>query len=155
MHSTLLQTTYSITKKNLLKTFKANSSFKGSRYEVKLPFRPHIDFILDNYILAEKILTFLQEHLTEDSNSLFEYDKTTNDYMSMGKIEKLLLNENIEPETIHYLPQRAVVKSERETTKVQTVFDASWKQPDKPSLNDILYARPCLLPKWYEILLCF
>ena len=75
--------------------------------------------------------------------------------LSMGIIEKVPLNENIEPGTIHYLPHRPVVKSERETTKVRVVFDAYSKQSDEPSLNDLLYAGPCLLPKLYEILLRF
>ena len=139
----------------MLKTLKENSIFKSSRYEVKLPFRSNIGFILDSSILAEKRLTCLQEHLTEDLNLLFEYDKTMNDYMSVAIIEQLPLNENFEPETIHYLPQITVVKSEMETTKVRVVFDASWRQPDEPTLNDLLYDGPCFLPKLYEILLCF
>ena len=73
----------------------------------------------------------------------------------MGIIEKVPLNQNIEPRTIHYLPHRAVIKSERETAKVRVVFDASSKQCDEPSLNDVLYAGPCLLPKLSEILLRF
>ena len=97
----------------------------------------------------------MAEKRSHDSNLLFEYDKTVNDYMRVGLIEQLPLNENVEPETIHYLPQIAAVKSEMETTKVQDVFDASWNQLDEPSLNDLLYAGPCLLPKLSEILLCF
>ena len=111
----------------MLKKSKENSIFKGSKYEVMLPFRPHFDFILDNYILAEKSLKSLQEHLTEDSNLLFEYDKTMNDYMILGIIQKLPLDENVEP---------AVVKSERETTKVRVVFDVSREQPDKLQLSN-------------------
>ena len=38
----------------MLKTCKENSIFKGSKYKVMLPFRPHFDFMHDNYILAEK-----------------------------------------------------------------------------------------------------
>ena len=53
------------------------------------------------------------------------------------------------------MPHRAVIKSERETTKIRVVFDASSKQSDEPSLNDLLYTGPCLLPKLSEILLCF
>ena len=60
-----------------------------------------------------------------------------------------------EPGAIHYLPHRAVVKSEWKTTKVRVVFDASLKLSEEPSLNDLLYAGPCLLPKLYEILLRF
>ena len=73
-------------KKIILKKSKESSIFNGSKYEAMLPFRPHFDFILDNYILAEKSLKSLQEHLTEDSNLLFEYDKTMNDYMILGVI---------------------------------------------------------------------
>ena len=102
----------------ILKTFKEKSIFKVSKYEVMLPFRPHSGFILVDYILAEKCLTSLQENFTEDSNLLFEYDKTMNDYMIVGIIEKLPLNENFKPETIYYLPQRVAVKSERKTAKL-------------------------------------
>ena len=96
--------------------------FNGSGYEVKLPFRPHTDFIPDNYVVAEKRLTSLREQLTKDSNLLFEYDRIISDYLSMGIIEKVPLNQNIEPGTIHFLPHKAVIKSERETTKVRVVF---------------------------------
>ena len=133
----------------ILKTFKEKSIFKVSKYEVMLPFRPHFGFILVDYILAETRLTSLQENFTEDSNLLFEYNKTMNDYMIVGIIEELPLNEDFKSETIYYLPQRVVIKSERETTKLQLVFDASWKQPDKPSLNNLLYAGPCFSPKLY------
>ena len=105
--------------------------------------------------MAEKRLTFLPEQLTKDSNLLFENDQIINDYLSMGIIEKVPLYNNVEPGTIHYLPCRAVVKSESKTTKVRVVSDASSKKSDEPSLNDLLYAGPCILPKLYEILLRF
>ena len=98
----------------ILKTFKEKSIFKVSKYEVMLPFRPHSGFILVDL----KCLTSLQENFTEDSNLLFEYDKTMNDYMIVVIIEKLPLNENFKSETIYYLPQRVAVKSERKTTKL-------------------------------------
>ena len=66
--------------------------------KTQILLRPHTDFIPDNYIVAEKRLTSLREQLTKDSNLLFEYDKTINDYLSMGIIEKVPLNGHIEPE---------------------------------------------------------
>ena len=72
--------------------------FNGSRYEINLPFRLHTDFIPDDYVVAEKRLTWLREQLTKDSNLLFEYDRIISDYLSMGIIEKVPLNQNIEPE---------------------------------------------------------
>ena len=115
------------TESDCVKTFKENLIFNGSGYEVKLPFRPHTDFIPDNYVVAEKRLTSLREQLTKDSNWLSEYDRIISDYLSMGIIEKVPLNQNIKPEAIHYLPYRAVIKPERKATKVRAVFDASSK----------------------------
>ena len=116
---------FSNTESDCVKIFNEKLIFNGSRYEVKLPLRLHTDFMPDNYVVAEKRLTSLREPLTKDSNLLFEYARIIIDYLSMGIIEKVPLNRNIEPGTIHYLPHRAIVKSERETTKIRDVFDAS------------------------------
>ena len=53
------------------------------------------------------------------------------------------------------MPHRAVVRENKDTTKVRIVFDASSKVRDEPSLNDCLYSGPCLLPAIYDILLRF
>ena len=62
----------------MLKVLKEYSISKG---------RLNFDFILGNYILAEKRLASLQKHLTKDSNLLFEYHKTMNDNIIVGFIE--------------------------------------------------------------------
>ena len=51
------------------------------------------------------------------------------------------------------MPHRAVVRENKDTTKVRIVFDASSKVRDEPALNDCLYSSPCLLPAIYDILL--
>ena len=56
---------------------------------------------------------------------------------------------------VTYLPHREVVNENRSTTNIQVVFDASVKVEDNPSLNDILYKGPCLLPKLYYLLSAF
>ena len=56
---------------------------------------------------------------------------------------------------VHYLPHRAVVRDERETTKVRVVFDASAKYKGFPSLNELLDPGPCLLPHLFDILIRF
>ena len=116
---------FSNTESDCVKTFNENLIFNGSEYEVKLPLRLHTDFMPDNYVVAEKRLTSLREQLTKDSSLLFEYARIINDYLSTVIIEQVPLNQNIEPGTIHYLPHRAIVKSERETTKIRVVFDVS------------------------------
>ena len=55
----------------------------------------------------------------------------------------------------HCLTHRAVVRCDKETTKVRAIFDASAKNGNEPSLNDCLYAGPCLLRHVYDILVRF
>ena len=59
------------------------------------------------------------------------------------------------PGSAHYLPHRAVVKENRETTKVRIVFDGSAHSTNEPSINDVLYSGPCLLPLIFDILIRF
>ena len=55
----------------------------------------------------------------------------------------------------HHLPHRAVIKENRETTKVRIVFDDLAHSPNEPSINDVLYSGPCLLPLIFDILIRF
>ena len=55
---------------------------------------------------------------------------------------------------MHYLPHRAVIKEQRETTKIRVVFDASCGI-NGPSLNECLYSGPNMLGKIFDILLRF
>ena len=49
---------------------------------------------------------------------------------------------------------RAVLREDKQTTKVRVVFDGSAKE-DGPSINESLYTGPCLLPCIFNILLRF
>ena len=66
--------------------------------------------------------------------------------------------ERVEPSEdlgqVHYLPHHAVVRRDKETTKVRVVYDAS-AHSDGPSLNDCLHAGPKLNQKILDILLRF
>ena len=65
------------------------------------------------------------------------------------------VNSSGEEGMVHYLPHRAVIREDKDTTKVRIVFDASSKVGTEPSLNDCLLPGPCLLPSIYDILLRF
>ena len=58
-----------------------------------------------------------------------------------------------DPGSVHYLPQRAVVLQNRDTTKVRIVFGTLAQVNNESSLNDILYFGPCLLPSLHDILI--
>ena len=55
---------------------------------------------------------------------------------------------------MYYISHRPVVRNDKETTKIRTVFDASCSV-DGPSLNQGLYSGPNLLAKIFDILLRF
>ena len=55
---------------------------------------------------------------------------------------------------VTYLPHHAIVREDKLTTKVRSVYDASAKNKG-PSLNECLYKGPCLNPLLYDTLLRF
>lgn len=72
----------------------------------------------------------------------------------MGIIEEVPSMDTAKPGFVHYLPHRAVVRVDRDTSKVRSVFDASSKSVG-PSLNDCLHTGPNLLSMIFDILLRF
>ena len=57
---------------------------------------------------------------------------------------------------VHYLPYHAVVRQDRETTKIQVVYDGSARDKDEShSLNDRLLTGPNYVSMLFDILLHF
>ena len=94
------------------------------------------------------------ESRLSNNNDLFnEYDKIIKDYIKEDIVEIVPPSEEIVLlGSAHYLPHRAVVNENRETTKVRTVFDGSAHSSNEPSINDVLYCGPYLLPLIFDIL---
>ena len=82
------------------------------------------------------------------------YDTIINDQERDGVIEAVDDSKVIRQGEVHYIPHREVVKEERETTKLRTVYDASARQND-PSINESLHSGASLLPKIFDILVQF
>ena len=111
------------------------------------------ELIPDNFITSQKRLLSLKHKLDCNRTLKEQYSKILQEYEEEGIIERV--TEVCQPGTSHYLPHRAVIKENRETSKIRIVFDGSSKQRDEPALNDLLYSGPCLLPLLYDILLRF
>ncbi|KAJ8034197.1 hypothetical protein HOLleu_20937 [Holothuria leucospilota] len=123
------------------------------RYEVKIPWSGNKDEISNNKIIAERRLHNLEKKLTSDKCLGEEYCKVINDYEEKGYIKKV--NESDKGlERAWYLPNFAVVKPDRETTKVRIVYDASAKY-NGLSLNDVILNGPKLQTDLFDVLLNF
>ena len=128
---------------DIYEEFKNEIKFDGNRYIASLPFKPEHDIIPDNYKLSFNRLCSLKSKLMSNANLRKEYQNTYNSYEAYGVVGK-----------VHYLPHRAVIRLDKETTKVRVVFDDSAKS-QCTSLNDCIYTGPCLLNGIFGILLRF
>ena len=107
-----------------------------NRYEVKLPFKNDHPVICDNYELSKNRLLKLHDKLSQNPELMRQYDELFQEQARLGIIEPAE-----EPGRIgetSYLPHRAVIRDDKETTKVRVVFDASAKEKENQSLNDCL-----------------
>ena len=90
---------------------------------------------------------------------LSEYNNIIQDQLKTGIVEVVppedLKNDNNTTRS-HYLPHLAVVRKDRETTKVRVVYDGSAKASEKErSLNDCLQTGPNLLPHVFNMIANF
>ena len=86
---------------------------------------------------------------------MMKYDEIYEEYEQNKIFEKLPFDEV--PKTlgqVNYLPHRPVLRKDKETTKIQSVLNASCAS-DRPFLNDCVYSCPKLLLKIFGILLRF
>ena len=88
--------------------------------------------------------------LRKQPEFLKEYDRIISDYIVEGILEEVPVD--FITDSAHYLPHRAVVKEDRESTKIRNVFDASAKYKNELSLNEVLDPSTCLLPHIFDIL---
>ena len=84
--------------------FETNIVHNGSRYEVKLPFKPDHDTLPDNFSTAKKRL--------ESLNRKFGDTELLDLIASLREFQKVRFQQMLQK--VHYLPHRPVVKPERE-----------------------------------------
>jgi hypothetical protein len=86
---------------------------------------------------------------------LEEYNKTIMKQREDGIVEVVDNPVEIDGGRVHYLPHHAVVRQDKQTTKLRIVYDASAKSSNGPSLNECLYIGPKFNQKIFEILIRF
>uniref|UniRef100_A0A1X7T549 Uncharacterized protein n=1 Tax=Amphimedon queenslandica TaxID=400682 RepID=A0A1X7T549_AMPQE len=94
------------------------------------------------------------KRLKHDPKLLVEYDRVIQDQVNNGIVEVVENLKEADADKIYYLPHHAVIRQDKETTKVRVVHDASAK--DKcPSLNECLHVGPKFGQGIFELLLTF
>ena len=136
--------------------FVNNPKYNGTRYEVGLPWNNRQSLPSD-YNLSFNRLKALQQRFTKEPELAMEYNDIIQEQLKNNIVERITDEElNQQSGGFHYLPHHAVVRKERETTKVRIVFDGSAKAHNSPlSINDCLHKGPNFIPKLFDILIRF
>ncbi|XP_049866249.1 uncharacterized protein LOC126366948 [Pectinophora gossypiella] len=119
----------------------------SGRYVVRLPFIRDDPLCIHggSRDIAMKRFLQLEKRLSKDPVLQTEYSRVIDEYLRLGHMEVVPLSEIDKPEVM-YLPHHAVVRPDKDTTKVRVVFDASCVGTNGVSLNQELMVGPSLQP---------
>ena len=120
--------------------------FKEGRYEIGLPWKQIDDKPLPNdFQLSLDRLNSLYSRLEKDPEILAECTRIIDEQIKLGIVEY-----------VHFLPHFAVIRKDRETTRLRIVFDGSARTADRNySFNDYLETGPNSLPQLFDVLTSF
>ena len=92
--------------------------------------------------------------LKHNPQLLEEYNKSILHQIESGIVEVVEVPALIEGDKVHYLPHHAVIRQDKQTTKLRIVYDASAKSHGL-SLTECLHIGPKFNQRIFEILLRF
>lgn len=120
--------------------FTKNIEFMNGRYEVSLPWKPLQKKLPSNFTLAKKSLEGLLNRLNYNPDVKKEYHAVIQDQLRQGIIEEVTEDPraNIDGK-VHYLPRHAIIRKDKQTTKLRIVYDASARS-EGGSLNGSLFS---------------
>ena len=141
---------------------------RGERYEVRLPWKREYMPIPNNYELSRDRLRSMHFKLRKKPVLLREYDQIIKEQLSSGVVEEIpreeieqIKSNNVETrgtqqQITHYVPHHAIIRQNRETTKLRVVYDGSARSKDQPqALNDCLETGPNYIPRLLDVLIRF
>ena len=134
--------------------FMQTINFQDGRYCVRLPWKDSHPTLPDNVDLSQRRLYGLLRRLRQEPRILKEYDAIIKEQLKKGIVEVVDNPWNSTSEKVHYIPHHAVIRNDKQTTKLRIVYDASSKT-NGPSLNDCLYAGPAFGQSIIDIVLRF
>ena len=140
---------------SVMQHFKDTITKENNRYHIAWPWKDETVKLPENYELSIGRLKSLYGKLSKDPDLLRKYDDIIKDQLQKNIIEKVDVDTK-EGERKHYIPHHAVLKPERNTTKVRIVYDASAKtKKSNLCLNDCLHKGPIILEDLCGLLMRF
>ena len=119
---------------------------------MSLPFKEQHTLIPDNYGLCRNRLYSLLRRLRQKPEILREYNEIINQQLQSGAIEVVHdPHEKVQPGSIHYIPHKEILHSDKSTTHLRIVYDASSKISGQVSINECLHPGPPLTPMIFDI----
>ena len=138
---------------------KPDIHFNGHQYEIGLPWKEDLQPSTNSYRLSESRLRSLHFKLKKDPDLLRDYDRIIREQEQTGIVERVPEEEtasNVDKGQVYYSPHHAVIRKDRETTKVRIVYDGSAKSSKKElSLNDCLETGDNYIPHIFDMLASF
>ena len=141
------------TEDTVLEQFSSIVTLRDGRYEVSLPWKDPCSSIPDNLQLSQGRLHSLLRRLRQTPDILREYDNIIQQQLQKGIVE-IVDDPHTVPGRVHYLPHHAVIRKDKETSKVRVVYDASARDGGL-SLNDCLYSGPKFNQRIFDLLIRF
>ena len=119
-------------------------------YETRLPWKKSHPVLPTNEQISLRRLGSTLKKL-ERTNLMKQYHDVMNQQISDGILEPAPKHPT--GNIIHYIPHKAVIREQAESTKLRIVYDASARaSTESPSLNDCLEVGPPLQPLLYDVL---
>lgn len=106
----------------------------------------------DSYTRALNSLVRVEKSFDTYTRDL--YVDFMREYQKLGHIVKVR-PEDPKPNSVYYIPHRAVLRPTSSTTRLRVVFNASAKSSTGISLNDALMTGPCVQPELFDTLIRF
>nr|XP_042908116.1 uncharacterized protein LOC122271313 [Parasteatoda tepidariorum] len=141
--------------KEILESFEQNTTYSNKIYETRLLWRADNRELNSNYEIAKHRLFSLNKTFERNKGLYLKYDEIINEHIREGIVERVEMDLDKNINTGYFLPHHAVVREQKDSTKVRVVFDGSSKGKGELSLNDCLDCDPNLNPDLLKIILRF
>ncbi|XP_044184801.1 uncharacterized protein LOC122964943 [Acropora millepora] len=138
---------------------KPDIHFNGHNYEIGLPWKEDLQPSTNSYRLSESRLRSLHFKMKRDPELLRDYDRIIREQEQAGIVERVPEEDkpsNVDRGQVYFSPHHAVIRKDRETTKVRIVYDGSAKSSkEELSLNDCLETGDNYIPHIFDMLASF